>query len=105
MTSSISPVEYSQVDAAPSGEPLFPVDLELVGNLEVQLNCHIGQCSMDVATLFALRKGDVVDLGTSVDEPVTLTLHGKVVARGRVVAQDGQFAIEIVDVAKSAGAL
>jgi flagellar motor switch protein FliN/FliY len=99
MSKPVSAVEYSKVDAAPSGEPLLPVDLGLVGDVEVQLTGHIGQCAMSVATLYALKKGDIVGLGADVNQPIELSLHGKVVARGRLVAQDGKFAIEVTEVA------
>ncbi|RVU37065.1 FliM/FliN family flagellar motor switch protein [Rheinheimera riviphila] len=99
MSKPVSAVEYSKVDAAPSGDALLPVDLGLVGDVEVQLTGHIGQCTMSVATLYALKKGDIIGLGADIDQPIELSLHGKVVARGRLVAQDGKFALEVTEVA------
>lgn len=99
MSQAISPVEYSKVEVAPTGEPLLPVSLDLVGDIQVQLTGHIGRCTMSVAELYGLKKGTIVSLGSDVEEPITLTLNGKVVARGKLVAQDGQFALEITDVA------
>ncbi len=92
-------IEFSQVAGEPSGEPLLPVNLSLVGHLEVVLQAQLGNCRIKVAELYNLRKGEVLPLNTLVDALIDITLDQRVVARGRLVAQDGSFALEVVETA------
>jgi len=95
----ITEIEISKVDAMPTGDALLPLNMDLIGTLEVQLTADLGQTKMTVAQLYSLQKGAVVQLDSEIQQDIELMLHGKVVARGRLVAQDGHFAIEVTDVA------
>jgi flagellar motor switch protein FliN len=92
-------IEFSKVEAKPVGDALLPLNMNLIGELEVQLTADIGQAKMTVAQLYSLQKGAVVQLDSAIQQDILLMLHGKVVARGGLVAQDGHFAIEVTDVA------
>lgn len=99
MNMQMTEIEISKVEAQPSGEALLPLNMGLIGSLEVQLTADLGQTKMTVAQLYSLQKGAVVQLNSEIQQDIELMLHGKVVARGRLVAQDGHFAIEVTDVA------
>lgn len=92
-------IEFSQVSSEPTGEALLPVDLALVGHLEVVLQAKIGKCQLKVADLYNLRKGNILAFDSKVEDLLDITLNNQVVARGRLVAQDGCFALEVVETA------
>jgi flagellar motor switch protein FliN/FliY len=53
---------------------------------------------MPLEQVLALRPGSVVELEGSQDEQVDLLVNGSVVARGEVVAVEGQYAIRILEI-------
>jgi flagellar motor switch protein FliN/FliY len=92
-------IEFSQVSNQPTGEPLLPIDLALIGHLEVALQANIGKCQLKVADLYNMRKGNILVFDSKVEDLIDITLNSHVVARGRLVAQDGCFALEVVETA------
>lgn len=97
--SKINEIEYSQVDSSPSGDTLIPMDLQLIGHLDVTLNAEIGRCQLSVAELYQVKKGQVLAFDSKIDDLIELKLGANVVARGRLVAMDDQYALEIVETA------
>lgn len=91
----VQPIEFSVAEAEPTGKPLVKQDLALIETLTVQLDTQIGAASMSVKELYALRQGDIVSLNTTINDDINLLLNGNVVARGKLVAADGHFAIEV----------
>lgn len=91
----VQPIEFSVAEAEPTGKALVQPDLALIETLSVQLDTQIGVASMSVKQLYALRQGDIVSLNTEINDDINLLLNGNVVARGKLVASDGHFAIEI----------
>ncbi|HUR39732.1 MAG TPA: FliM/FliN family flagellar motor switch protein [Verrucomicrobiae bacterium] len=86
-------------DSAPEGAALVAKDISLVGHVPVTLTALVGSVSITVERLFALRKGEVLEMNESVDEPVTLLLNGKAIARGELVAVDDKLGIRITELA------
>jgi len=78
--------------------PLVKRDISLVKHVSVELTIEVGTAEMSVDELFALKAGDVVKLLQQVNEPMTLRLGGKAVARGNLVAVDDNFGVELTDI-------
>jgi flagellar motor switch protein FliN/FliY len=53
---------------------------------------------MPLERILELRPGSVVELDGSQDDHVDLLVNGSVVARGEVVAVEGQYAIRILEI-------
>ncbi len=51
----------------------------------------------------AAKEHQVLRLDRGVDQPVDLTIEGKVVARGQLVAVDGHFAVRITELPVALG--
>jgi flagellar motor switch protein FliN/FliY len=83
--------------AAPSGASLVSRDIGLVGHVAVQLSAIVGTAQLSIDELFALKRGDVVTLDASVDDPITLLLNGKAIARGELVAVEECFGVRITE--------
>lgn len=81
--------------AQPTGES-GPLGLLL--DLELPLSVRFGRAQMPLEQVLALRPGSVVELEGSQDEQVDLLVNGSVVARGEVVAVEGQYAIRILEI-------
>lgn len=82
---------------APTGNPLVNNDMSLIGHVPVTLTALVGSVSISIDKLFALKKGEVLEMNESLDMPITLQLNGKSVARGELVAVEDNFGIRITE--------
>jgi flagellar motor switch protein FliN/FliY len=73
--------------------------LDLVGHVKVKMNVTLGQAEIALDRLFALANGDVLALDRDVDAPVDVRLHGKLIARGHIVAVGDKFGVRISEIA------
>lgn len=87
-----------QVVAGDMAATLMQQDLSLISHVQVSLTAQIGTLSLSVEKLFGLTKGDVVEMNELLDEPVTLLLDGKPVARGELLGVDEHFGIRILEI-------
>lgn len=84
----------------PTGAPLISIDSALLKDVQVTLEADLGQTSLSIEELLALRGGSIVKLGLKLDDLVNLRLNGAVVARGEIVAVGDHFGIRLVEIAK-----
>jgi flagellar motor switch protein FliN/FliY len=92
------PVEFEEPQhRAPEG-PALCTDVHPLHALRVRLQVSVGAADMSVGELLAARENEVLVLDRAVQDPVDLTLEGKVVARGQlVVVAEGLFAVRITE--------
>lgn len=81
-----------------SGKVALPPDIELIKHVQVSLTATIGSADVSVEKLFSLRDGDVLPLKERVNEPVTLYIGDRAVARGQLVAVEDNFGVEITEI-------
>jgi flagellar motor switch protein FliN len=89
----------AEVEHAATGPPLVRLDSAILKDVEVGLAVRLGELTLTVHDLLALKAGAVVRLGTRLNELVELRLGEAVVARGEIVAVGDNFALRIVDIA------
>ena len=83
----------------PKGRPLLFIDSTIFKDVRVSLQAKLGQVTLTVADLLALKAGSVVKLDLQMNELIELRLNESVVARGEIVAVDDNFGVRIVEVA------
>ena len=71
--------------------------LDLVEHVKIRLTVSLGSAEVSVAELFALGVGNVVPLDKAVDAPVDLSVNGRIVGRGTLVAVGDQFGVRITE--------
>jgi len=71
---------------------------DLVEHVKVKMSVTLGGAEMPLTKLFALTAGDVVTLDRDVDAPVDVRLHGKLIARGHLVAVGDKFGVRISEI-------
>lgn len=74
-------------------------NLELLMDVELDATLRFGQRSMPLKDILALGPGAVVELEQQVRDPAELLVGGKVVARGNVVVVDGNYGLQITELA------
>ncbi len=94
----VNPLDLpSASEGVPTGNPLVSKDMSLIGHVPVTLTALLGSVSISIDKLFALKKGEVLEMNESLDMPITLQLNGKSVARGELVAVEDNFGIRITE--------
>lgn len=58
---------------------------------------ELGRVHLSVRDLAGLRKGQVLDLGRSAEDPVHLVVEGRVIGTGRLVNVEGEIGVQIVE--------
>ncbi len=72
--------------------------LDLVEHVKVKVSVTLGGSEMPLGKLFGLATGDVVALDRDVDAPVDVRLHGKLIARGHLVAVGDKFGVRLSEI-------
>lgn len=100
MTTVVDHIELDEAQPVANSQlsPLIKRDMGLIKHVMVELSVELGSAQVSVDELFALKTGDVVKLLKQVDEPATLCLDGKAVARGTLVAVDDNFGIQLTEI-------
>lgn len=83
---------------APAGTKPTPINGELLRGMRVTLEARLGQSSMTIDELMALKSGSIVTLENGLADNLELYLNGTLVARGVVVAVGDKFGVRIVEV-------
>lgn len=83
------------VEEAVETEPDYGILLDI----ELDATLQFGSRELPLREVLELGPGDVIELNRHVSEPVDLVVGDRIVARGEVVVQNGNFALRITEVA------
>lgn len=86
-------------NSAPLNSGIVPIDSDLLRDVKVQLEVHLGQTELSVGELTALDAGSIVTLERSLADFADLYLNGSPIARGQIVAVGDKFGVRIVEIA------
>ena len=102
MTESVSKVILGEIASAKEhdGPSVMPQDLNLFGHVKVGLAVQVGHVTLSIDKLMSAKEGDVFSLEQAVDEPVTLLVDQKPIAKANLVAVGDHFGVEIVEIAE-----
>lgn len=92
-------------DVGDTGAPgLFGgANYRMLADMPVRLSVEVGQASLRLRDVMALREGSVVELDRQADALIDVKVNGTLVARGEVVATGGRFGIRLVEVVADDG--
>ena len=87
-------------DSGGEGGKAAPSALEMDFLLDVQLNIgvEVGRTQMQVEDLLQLDQGSVLELDSTVGQPLDIRVNNQLVARGEVVVVNEKFAVRITDI-------
>lgn len=70
---------------------------KLLGNVAVNVSVELGRTEMKLKDVLALGEDSVVPLDRLTDELLDVMVNGRPIAKAEVLAQDGRFALRIVE--------
>ncbi|MFM8334078.1 MAG: FliM/FliN family flagellar motor switch protein [Opitutaceae bacterium] len=71
--------------------------LDLVMDIKVNLAVQLGSCELPMREVLALAPGTILQLSQTANEPVSLHVNQKLVARGEVVLVGDSFGIRVTE--------
>lgn len=94
----VSAIELPALKNGPDRGSALGERLDLVEHLKVKVAVTLGGAEMSLGKLFELTSGEVVALDRDVDAPVDVLLHGKLIARGFLVAVGDKFGVRVSEI-------
>jgi flagellar motor switch protein FliN len=83
-----------------NGSPNWNIDLLL--DVELPIAVSFGEAEMPLKDILKLGVGSVIELDKSLNDPVTVIVNRKPIARGEVVMVDGNYGVRILEVESTA---
>lgn len=97
-TPSLHVIELSELNAvATPGPSILSGNIDLIQNVKVRLSVRVGEATVSIGELMKMQSAQVLRLDTPLDAPVDILLEDNVVARGRLVAVDDNFGVQITE--------
>jgi flagellar motor switch protein FliN/FliY len=83
--------------ANPTGDGTVLKDWNPLHQIRAKLQVCVGEATLSVGELLGAKEHQVLRLDREIDQAVDLTIEGRVVARGQLVAVDGHFAVRLTE--------
>jgi len=104
LPASSAPAQSSEPILRPEPSRAMPADLsstnlDLLLDVELDATIRFGRHDMLLRDILGLMPGVVVELDQLVNEPAELLVAGRLIARGEVVVVDGNFGLQVTEVA------
>ncbi len=80
-------------------------NIDLLLDVELPISVSFGHAEMQLKDVLKLGSGSVIELDKAVNDPVTITVNDKTVAKGEVVMVDGNYGVRILEVESTADRL
>ncbi len=77
-------------------------NMNLLLDVELPIVVSFGETEMQLKDVLKLGVGSVIELGKSVNDPVTVIVNNKPIAKGEVVMVDGNYGVRILEVESTA---
>lgn len=86
--------EVVEEEAAPPGE----IDVRRILDIPLVVSVELGRNRMQIEDLLRLAQGSVVELNKLAGEPLSVMVHGRLIARGEAVVVNDKFGVRLTDV-------
>jgi flagellar motor switch protein FliN len=87
-------------DLAPSAMENWNIDILL--DVELPVSVSFGYSEMQLKDVMKLGAGSVIELDKSVNDPVTIIVNHKPIAKGEVVMVEGNYGVRILEIESKA---
>ncbi len=77
-------------------------NIDLLLDVELPVSVSFGTSEMQLKDVLKLGAGSVIELNKSVNDPVTIIVNHKPIAKGEVVMVDGNYGVRILEVESTA---
>ncbi len=93
----LDPQKEEREDASRRHRAFCREQIASLGDIELEVRVELGQTTMLLSEVARLHPGSVVILDKHVNEPVSVLVNGKAIARGELLIVDGCFSVRITE--------
>lgn len=93
----VSPVDYAELGGGVAAGTATR-DLDLLGDVQLEVTVQLGAVKLTVRELLALREGSVLELDRAAGAAVDVMVNGRLLARGDVVVIDEELGVRITEI-------
>lgn len=93
----VAPVEYGEIGGG-TAAAARPRDLDLLGDVDMEVTVQLGAVRMSVRDLLALQQGSVIELDRAAGAAVDVLVNGRLLAKGDVVVIDEELGVRITEI-------
>lgn len=101
VANSVEPSE-SQQSSAQGNNPAGNWNIDLLLDVELPISVSFGHCEMALKDVLKLGSGSVIELDKAVNDPVSIIVNRKPIAKGEVVMVEGNYGVRILEVESTA---
>jgi len=101
VTNIVGPSESEQ-PSVPGNNPAENWNIDLLLDVELPISVSFGHCEMALRDVLKLGSGSVIELNKAVNDPVTVIVNHKPIAKGEVVMVEGNYGVRILEVESTA---
>ncbi len=91
------------LDSRPSGDGVGSADLDLLGDVNLQVKVEFGRTRMYVEDVLRLNENSVIELDKLAGDPVDIYVNDRHVARGEVLVVNENFCVRVSEIIQLAG--
>ncbi|MCL2877705.1 MAG: flagellar motor switch protein FliN [Acidobacteria bacterium] len=102
MDSELPDVSRDAAQAGANGNNATNVNLDLLLDVDLPVSVAFGSSEMTLKDVLNLGTGSVIELHKSVNDPVSIIVNQKPIARGEVVMVDGKYGVRVLEVESTA---
>jgi flagellar motor switch protein FliN/FliY len=88
-----------------SSEPAMTRKLGFLRDVQLPVTIRFGRADLTLRQALQLRDGSVIELDAPADAPVEILVNGHPIARGEVVAVNGNWAVRIQEILPGTGSV
>ena len=77
-------------------------NIDMLLDVELPISVSFGHSEMQLKDVLKLGAGSVIELDKSVNDPVTIIVNDKPIAKGEVVMVEGNYGVRILEVESKA---
>ena len=81
-----------------TNQPGSNANLAALMDVQLPVSIRFGETEMLLEDIVKLGVGSIIELNSTVDQPVEIVVNGKSLARGEVVTVDGFYGIRILEI-------
>ena len=88
----------TQAATASAHAALQKANLDRILDVELELTLQFGERTLPLRDLVELAAGSIIELDQRVQDPASLLLAGRLIARGEIVLSEGNYALRVTEV-------
>lgn len=75
----------------------FYGDLSILNDVPMVIEAEMGRANKSLRDVLRIGEGSVIDFDKEANEPVDLTINGRLIARGEIVEIEGNYGVRITE--------